>query len=178
MTVRPAKTQISVGIRPDWSESSLCTQWVAKDPRFLHADSEDSDQTGQMPRLMWVFTGRTVTLLVCHVAAHLHFSAPLMHRCKTKFLTIKPTIYLAKYRNDPKFSGRHVWANSVDPDQTAPRGAVWSGSTLFASSVYIFWTNFSMVKTHNSNFRMITAIFSGVRIFRIFTVTTLKTVIP
>ena len=23
-------------------------------------------------------------------------------------------------------------ANSVDPDQTAPVGAVWSGSTLFA----------------------------------------------
>ena len=23
-------------------------------------------------------------------------------------------------------------ANSADPDQTAPRGAVWSGSTLFA----------------------------------------------
>ena len=27
-------------------------QWVAKDPRFLHADSEDSDQTGRMPRLI------------------------------------------------------------------------------------------------------------------------------
>ena len=25
-----------------------------------------------------------------------------------------------------------IFANSVDPDQTAPRGAVWSGSTLFA----------------------------------------------
>ena len=24
-------------------------------------------------------------------------------------------------------------ANSLDPDQTAPIGAVWSGSTLFAS---------------------------------------------
>ena len=24
-------------------------------------------------------------------------------------------------------------ANSVDPDQTAPKGAVWSGSKLFAS---------------------------------------------
>ena len=24
-------------------------------------------------------------------------------------------------------------AKSVDPDQTAPRGAVWSGSTLFAN---------------------------------------------
>ena len=36
------------------------------------------------------------------------------------------------YRNDPKFSDRYAWANSADPDQTAPRGAVWSGSTLFA----------------------------------------------
>ena len=62
--VRPAKTQISLGIRPVWSESSLCTQWVAKDPSFLHADSEDSDQTGRMSRLIWVFAGRTVTLLV------------------------------------------------------------------------------------------------------------------
>ena len=25
---------------------------------------------------------------------------------------------------DPKFSDRYVWANSADPDQTAPRGAV------------------------------------------------------
>ena len=28
------------------------------------------------------------------------------------------------YRNDPKFSDKQVWANSADPDQTAPRGAV------------------------------------------------------
>ena len=41
--VRPANTQISLGIRPVWSESSLCAQCVAKDPNFLHADSEDSD---------------------------------------------------------------------------------------------------------------------------------------
>ena len=57
--VRPAKTQISLGICPVWSESSLCAQRVAKDPRFLHVDSEDSDQTGQIPRLIWVFAGRT-----------------------------------------------------------------------------------------------------------------------
>ena len=30
----------------------------------------------------------------------------------------------ANYRNDPKFSDRYVWANSADPDHTAPRGAV------------------------------------------------------
>ena len=35
---------------------------VLKDPNFLHADSEDSDQTGRMPRLIWVFAGRT-----CHL---------------------------------------------------------------------------------------------------------------
>ena len=43
MTVRSAKTQISLFIRPVLSESSLCAKWVAKDPSFLHADSEDSD---------------------------------------------------------------------------------------------------------------------------------------
>ena len=48
MTVRPAKTQNSLGTRPVWSESSLCTQWVAKDPSFLRVDSEDSDQTGRI----------------------------------------------------------------------------------------------------------------------------------
>ena len=34
-------------------------QWVAEDSMFLHADSEDSDQTGRMPRLILVFAGRT-----------------------------------------------------------------------------------------------------------------------
>ena len=52
------------GIRLVWSESSLCAQWVAKDPSLLHADSEDSDQTGRMRRLIWVFAERTTTLLV------------------------------------------------------------------------------------------------------------------
>ena len=39
--MRLAKTQISLGICPGWSESSLCAQWSAKGPSFLHADSED-----------------------------------------------------------------------------------------------------------------------------------------
>ena len=71
VAVRPAKTQISLGICPVWSESLLCTQWVAKDPSFLHADSEGSDQTGRMPRLIWVFAGCTLTFWFCHEAAHM-----------------------------------------------------------------------------------------------------------
>ena len=58
-SVRPVKIQISLGICPVWSVSWLCTQWVAKGPSSLHADSEDSDQTGKMPRLIWVFAGCT-----------------------------------------------------------------------------------------------------------------------
>ena len=32
--------------------------------------------------------------------------------------------YWAIYLNDPRFSDRQFCANSADPDQTAPRGAV------------------------------------------------------
>ena len=46
-----------------------------------------------------------------------------------------------EYRYDPKFSDRYVWANSADPDQIAPRGAVWSGSSLFAFPFASFWWN-------------------------------------
>ena len=48
MTMRTAKTQINLGIRQVWSESSLCAQWIAKDPVFLQVDSEDSEQTRRM----------------------------------------------------------------------------------------------------------------------------------
>ena len=43
------------------SEYSLGAKWQANDPVFLHADSEDSDKTGRMPRLIWIFAGR-----ICH----------------------------------------------------------------------------------------------------------------
>ena len=55
---------VSLGIHPVWSESSLCAQWVAEDPSFLHADSKVSDQTERMLRLIWVFAGHTLILLV------------------------------------------------------------------------------------------------------------------
>ena len=49
----------------DSDQSSLCAQRVAKDPSFLHADIEDSDQTGRMTRLILVFDGRTSLVLSC-----------------------------------------------------------------------------------------------------------------
>ena len=68
--VRPAKTQISLGIRPVWSES-LLSAWRKRGSLATHwAQSEDSDQTGRMPRLIWVFAGRTVFCWFCHEVAH------------------------------------------------------------------------------------------------------------
>ena len=57
--VCPAKTQISLGIRPVWSES-LLSAWRKLRSLATHwAQSGDSDQTRQIPRLIWVFAGRT-----------------------------------------------------------------------------------------------------------------------
>ena len=64
MSVRPAKTHISLGNCPVWSESSL-SAWRKPGSLTTHwAHSEDYDQTGRMPRLIWVFAGRTLILLV------------------------------------------------------------------------------------------------------------------
>ena len=57
ITVRPAKIKIS-----------LCAQWIANDETLLHADGEDSDQTGRMPRLILVFAWRT-----CHFVGFVVF---------------------------------------------------------------------------------------------------------
>ena len=131
----PAETQISLGVCPVWSESSL-SAWRNIGPLTIYwAHSGDSDQTGQMPRLIWVFAGRTC-----------HFFGFVLQRLICCWI---PTIYVfmqkygklpwvvIKYINGPKFLDRHVWANSVDPDQTAP-GAVWWGSTVcWGSTLFV-----------------------------------------
>ena len=61
--VRPAKTQISLAIRQVWSDSSL-SAWGKLGSLTTHwTHSEDSDQTGHPPSLIWVFAWRT-----CHFA--------------------------------------------------------------------------------------------------------------
>ena len=38
--------------------------------------------------------------------------------------------------NDPKFSERRAWANSVDPDQTAPKGVIHCSLWFLHSRLY------------------------------------------
>ena len=62
--VRPEKAQINLDIRPVWSES-LLSAWRKLGSSVTHwAHSEDSDQTGRMPKLIWFFAGHTVSLSV------------------------------------------------------------------------------------------------------------------
>ena len=56
VSVHPAKTQISLGIRPVWSESSLFA-WRKLGSLATHsAHNKGSDQTGWMPRLHWAYS--------------------------------------------------------------------------------------------------------------------------
>ena len=108
MTVCPAKTRISLGIRPVWSESSL-SAWRKLGSLVTHwAHSEDSDQTGRMPRLIWYFAGRTC-----------HFVDFVMMWLKWHFKRIRPVwseFSLSAWRKLGSFVTH--WAHSEDSDQT------------------------------------------------------------
>ena len=88
--------QISLGIRPVWSESLLCAQWVAKGSVLLQADSEDSDQTGRMRRLIWVFAGRSVKdSLKQKPGLHgRNLSSTYFHDFYTRWRSLKSTPFL------------------------------------------------------------------------------------
>ena len=72
-----APKEDSDGHPPSLIRVFAVTQWVAKDTSVLHEDSEDSDQSGRMPRLIRVFTGTTchfvgfvMRRLICDVLVH------------------------------------------------------------------------------------------------------------
>ena len=49
-------------------------------------------------------------------------------------------------------------ANSVDPDQTAPSGAVWSGSALFAYAILLATLVYEILG-HLSYYELLSSIF-------------------
>ena len=63
------------------SDQSSLSAWTKLGSLATHwAHSEDSDQTGRMPRLIWVFAGRTLILLV--LSCRGSFSHTFFHDCK------------------------------------------------------------------------------------------------
>ena len=102
VSVRPAKTQISLGIRPVWSESSL-SAWRKLGPLATHwAHSQDSDQTRRMPRLICVFAGRTATLLVLSPGgSYLKLTPSIQQLQNNEFMTLS---YIENLEWVPKMS--------------------------------------------------------------------------
>ena len=100
-----------------------------------------TDQTGQMPRLIWIFTGHTcyfVGFIIHHEAAQTSSQTlSELNRSYRKFPkysdTQKNCCYHSKiwtmwlYHRVTSPNDADGMANGTDPDQTAPLGAVWSG---------------------------------------------------
>ena len=73
-------------LRSAWAsaQSSLCAHLVAKDPRFLHADREDSDQTGRIKTLIrpgWSESslGAHSFCWFCHIVAQISSSLVIIN---------------------------------------------------------------------------------------------------
>ena len=87
--MRTVKTQISLGIHAVWSEFSLSV-WSKLGTLATHwPDSEDSDQTGGMLRLIWVFAGRT-NHFVGFVMRQLIYFRPWVFTCSDNALYSRP----------------------------------------------------------------------------------------
>ena len=150
--VHPAKTQISLA-SASWSESllspwrnlgSLATPW---------AHSKDSDQTGWMPRLIWVFTGHT-----CHfvgfVMRWLIYSCLLVINWLfyDKWALIKNQLnkfcfyFLFTLCNTSLFELQHskVWEDTQEMPQSQSTVFLWHSSR---KHVYIILTPFLYSKT-------------------------------
>ena len=79
--VHPAKTQISLGIRPVWSGASLSAWRNIGSSAIYWAQWEDSDQTRRMPRLIWVFDGRTCQFVgFCHEVAQSYIELDISNK--------------------------------------------------------------------------------------------------
>ena len=77
--VGPARTQISLGIRPVWSESTL-SAWRKPGSLATHwTQSEDSDQVGRIPKRIWVLAGRKVILLILSRGSSYFVDYPWSH---------------------------------------------------------------------------------------------------
>ena len=139
-------------------QSSLCDQWVAKDPRILHADSEHwSDWAEAQDDLSLRWGTLILLVLSCRGSFSMVYCylwcvdmksviADHVSQSIVNFLNIRiPKIFFCNHSKIwPMWLYHRVMspndadgmANSVDPDQTAPRSSlIWVCSVCPAISV-------------------------------------------
>ena len=72
--------------------------------------------------------------------------------------------------NDESLVFVTIWDCRTHVPMTSMTSSVERTDLDFKISVALFWMHYSMIKPLGLNFRLITAVFSGVQIFKIFTV--------
>ena len=103
LTTKPTKwhapsEDISARASVQSDQSSLCAQRETKDLSFLHADSEDSDQTGLMPGLICLRWVHIPFFWFCHKVANLCLPAYITARQTT---SEKSQLYKKEYASHP-----------------------------------------------------------------------------
>ena len=93
-----------------WSESSLCAHWVAKDPSFIHADSEDWSDWADTQADLSLRSTHLPFCWFCHEAAHfinpwilsstMHFDTP-DDTCKFQIVRPNQKSMYRKCHNSP-----------------------------------------------------------------------------
>ena len=132
--MRSAKTQISLGIRPVWLESSL-SAWRKLGSLATHwAHSEDSDQTGR-PSWSESSLGAQPHCWFCHEAAHIFFHYIRYGWRSLRFLV---PLKFSLWRGSSTLCG--LW--TVHKCNTVPKCLV--------SSVPIIWFRFQLFKESES----------------------------
>ena len=153
--MRTAKTLVRLGGCPGWSGSSLGAHAI------LLVLSCGGSYCECEQRRIWRDFAWAVTVHLCHKCPFLMPRLKYIYHFALRFTFCgEPTVLhvqLLGYRKNPKISDTRKFiviilkveqdgvsfkvmhpkdaagiANSVDPDQTAPLGVVWSGSVLFA----------------------------------------------
>ena len=143
-SMRPVKTQIGLGICPVWSESSL-SAWRKLGSSATHwVHREDSDQTGQMPKLRWVFAGCTLILLVLSYCGSIIIQSCLLQTITFSHHKDKKTIFEPQHDKTNEMSVRQmprlIWVFIGCTCQFA--GFVMRCFIYLLCSVLLYWIRF------------------------------------
>ena len=151
--VRPTKTQISLGIHAVWSKS-LLSAWGKLGILDCPLPIEDSDQTGRMRMLIWIFVWCTCSK-VCFLTFRLIFSV-ITKTWLYNFDPLKPHFYIVKLG----FTGVYIflfllenidcWYSLEPPRQ--------GGSNEYPQ--YMFWAEMKISEILSENFQFLVVKFS------------------
>ena len=119
------------------SDQSLqCGQWVVESPMFLHVDSQDSDQTGRMPRLIRVFAGRKGHYVGFVMRRLILLQVKCEVSCNDTYLSTK---IKAEFRNR-KIQDKSILITFLLSSRTVFMFSIQTASTGPSNMIHFLWS--------------------------------------